>query len=112
MTLKITDITGNALATLEGPTESGLHRVAWDLRQQRRGSGRGRGGRGGQVSTGTYLITLTVDDVESTQVLKVESDPDAASDSAALNLVEFWEEVAGSDSEEEGWPDDEGSNEF
>jgi hypothetical protein len=110
VTLKITDITGNVLATLEGPTESGLHRVAWDLRQQRRG--RGRGGRGGQVSTGTYLITLTVDDVESKQVLKVEADPDAASDSASLNLVEFWEEVAGSDSEEEGLSDDEGSNEF
>ena len=58
------------------------------------------------------MITLTVDDVESKQVLKVEADPDAASDSASLNLVEFWEEVAGSDSEEEGLSDDEGSNEF
>ena len=53
-----------------------------------------------------------MDDVESKQVLKVEADPDAASDSASLNLVEFWEEVAGSDSEEEGLSDDEGSNEF
>ena len=107
--IKITNISGEVIARLEGPTEAGLNRVAWDLRQQRR-----RGGRGGQVSNGSYLITLTVDDVELKQVLKVEADPDTPADAASLDLVEFWEEVAGSDSEEdeEGLSDDQESGDF
>jgi hypothetical protein len=113
--IKVTDISGQVMARLEGPTEAGLHQVVWDLRQQRRGGNRGgRGGRGGQVSNGSYLITLTVDDVESSQVLKVEADPDTPADAVSLDLVEFWEEVAGSNSEEdeEGLSDDQESGEF
>ena len=79
--LTIHDLKGDLIRTLEADPAKGLHRVVWDLRresqnqggQQRRG-GR-RGGFGGGVPTGKYLVTLTVDGREFKQVLEIEQDP-------------------------------------
>ena len=78
--ISISDIQGNVLRELEGDAKAGLHRVAWDLRATPRGGSTGGQSRfrgGGTVSTGEYLVTLSVNDQVYKQVLKVENDPDS-----------------------------------
>ncbi len=85
--LRITDIAGKKMAEFVGDTTAGLHRVAWDLRRTvarpagaEAGAGPARGPRGGTVRSGSYLVTLTVDDQELKQVLTILEDPDAPRD--------------------------------
>jgi hypothetical protein len=101
--LKITDIEGRELAEIAGETKAGLHRIAWDLRRTpppsagaaQSGSGRGqRMRRGGTVPSGSYLVTLTVDDQQLKQVLVVEDDPDAPDANDFPESTEDVEEVA------------------
>ncbi len=89
-TLKVMDVTGktvwtyapNAQAGRPPLTDTGLHRVQWNLAGSRTGSGRPGGGRqgGGQVPPGNYKVVLTVDDKEFTTTLDVELDPNAPKD--------------------------------
>jgi hypothetical protein len=61
-------VTGVTFRTLQGTGESGLNRVRWDLRGERRAQpagGGGGGGGGGQnqaptAAPGTYRVTLSV----------------------------------------------------
>ena len=80
------------------PNKAGLNRVEWSLRQAMQqpaaagrggqrggdpagaaGSGGGRGGRGGgggmTVAPGSYVVSLTVNGKEMTQILEVRPDP-------------------------------------
>jgi len=70
---------GEVLRTFDDvPTEAGLHRVRWDLRQQSSGGNRFR--RGPRVAPGTYEVALTVGNrtlTESLSVVNDPSDPDA-----------------------------------
>ena len=66
--LQIADAGGRMVRQLDVSAKSGLHRVAWDLResppengqagQAARGGRSGRGGRGPLVKPGTYTVTL------------------------------------------------------
>jgi len=61
-------------------TDTGLHRVTWNLSGTARRPGGGRQTGGGQVPPGNYKVVLTVDDKEYTAPLVVEMDPNAAKD--------------------------------
>ena len=83
VTIRIENLAGETLATIEGKTELGLHEAMWNLRRDpRRGRG-GQGGPGGQrrrrfgppIAAGEYRVVLDVDGTLSTQPLKVELDP-------------------------------------
>ncbi|MEL6895376.1 MAG: PDZ domain-containing protein [Planctomycetota bacterium] len=77
--IKISDISGRDLRTINASKDSGLHRVQWDLSaRSSRGSGRAAGFRGGTffVPTAPYRVALVVDEKEvGSQVVNVESDP-------------------------------------
>lgn len=84
VTLEVLGSDGEAIRTVEGETEKGLHAVQWNLRgranvpegaserarqwYQRRG--------GPRVGPGEYTVRLTVDGRSMTRSLKVEIDPD------------------------------------
>jgi hypothetical protein len=93
--LRITDIEGREMLEVPCETKAGLYRVPWDLRRASppqppsvttASQGQGRGQRvrrgGGSVPRGEYLVTLTVDDKEFKQVLRVEDDPDVPADAS------------------------------
>lgn len=100
--MKITDIAGRVVTEQQGETTAGLHRLTWDLRRrlppQRPAAGQrsspqpARPRIGGIVPSGSYLITLTVDDQEFRQVLVVENDPDAPAQARAEEAEEEWAE--------------------
>jgi photosystem II stability/assembly factor-like uncharacterized protein len=82
--LQVLDIDGRLVRELEVKTETGLHRVVWNLthRPERRPEGGARSGRdsstarvGLPVAPGTYLVVLSVDGKEHRQSLRVEGDP-------------------------------------
>ena len=56
MVLTVRDADGNLVRRLTGPTSSGFHRVAWDLRYA--GTTPGRSSSGPMVLPGRYSITL------------------------------------------------------
>ncbi|NNF42686.1 MAG: glycosyl hydrolase, partial [Phycisphaerales bacterium] len=60
----IEDDAGDVVRRITGPTKSGLHRIAWDLRYA---GFTGRGEQGPLVTPGTYTVSATrrVDDVET-----------------------------------------------
>ncbi len=92
VSLKVTDLAGEVLRTLEAPAQAGLHRVEWDLRRDppagaaagappgaaraaRAGGGRFR--RGGRpVPSGTYVVALSVGNATYTQRFDVTTDPE------------------------------------
>ena len=107
VSLKITDLAGKTLRELEASSDSGLHRVAWDMRrpapQRRAGAQRGRRGGGGggrrfggrrgpAVAPGTYRAVLTVDEKEFVQELVVAADPEYPNSQFALEDEAFIEE--------------------
>jgi photosystem II stability/assembly factor-like uncharacterized protein len=84
--ITILDKKRNVVSELTAPNESGIQRVAWDLRYQspvpasQLGEGQRRGGLGGavrgpRVLPGEYLVRLSVDGKEMTKSLIVEEDP-------------------------------------
>jgi S1-C subfamily serine protease/photosystem II stability/assembly factor-like uncharacterized protein len=105
VTLRVEDIEGKLVREMRGPTDAGLHRVAWDLSRVMPQQG-GRGGRGGQATgrggrgsgqnvatsiaaNGTYRVVLIVDDSEQPpQTLTVQRDPTAPANVVAEEIVE------------------------
>lgn len=83
--LKLMDVEGNIIRTLKGPTDAGLHRVAWDLVQnasQGKNAQRGRPMAGSPppgrpVSSGIYKLLLVVDGSEFASTIRIENDPNA-----------------------------------
>ena len=77
--IEVSDASGKVIRTLEGPAETGLNRVIWDLRETSTSSGEGRGGRfrptGLEVLPGTYEIRVRVGGAESSNRLEVLPDP-------------------------------------
>jgi hypothetical protein len=77
--IEVLDASGEVIRTLEGPTETGLNRVIWDLRETSTSSGERRGGRfrptGLEVLPGTYEIRVRVGEAESSNRLEVLPDP-------------------------------------
>jgi len=86
--LTISDYSGQAVRTIDGPKVAGLNRVQWDFRgnpppagaagQTRGGGGGGGGARGGfgapVVEPGTYLLKLSVGGKDYTTRIVVEAD--------------------------------------
>ncbi len=83
--LKIVDVTGRTIRTLQAKTDPGLHKLIWDLRttaqapegkaQPKGKAPPGQAPPGPPASPGTYRVVLTVDGVEQAQNLRVEADP-------------------------------------
>jgi hypothetical protein len=77
--IEVLDTTGEVIRTLEGPAETGLNRVGWDLRETSPLSDQAGGGRfrptGLEVLPGTYEIRVGVAGVESSNRLEVLPDP-------------------------------------
>lgn len=59
--ITITDVTGRAVAELNGSRQAGLNRVAWNARTQGRGI----------VAAGTYKVTVTVGDKSESNTIEV-----------------------------------------
>ncbi|MCA9289314.1 MAG: hypothetical protein KDA05_12050, partial [Phycisphaerales bacterium] len=81
--LTVLDPTGRVVRRLDVPENgqrAGLHRVAWDQRQDPRASGNQaqRFNRGPLVPTGSYVVQLRVDDTVLTRELRISGDPDQA----------------------------------
>lgn len=94
--VKVQDIAGKELAVLRGGTDAGLQAVRWNLTQS---SGRGRVQT---VPTGSYRITLVVDDKEVvSKILEVKSDPTLAPDAISEQEFEAVEELLRVGEEEE-----------
>ncbi|MEM7314552.1 MAG: hypothetical protein AAF497_15505, partial [Planctomycetota bacterium] len=94
--VKVQDIAGKELAVLRGGTDAGLQAVRWNLTQS---SGRGRVST---VPTGSYRITLVVDDKEVvSKILDVKSDPTLAPDAISEQEFEAVEELLRVGEEEE-----------
>lgn len=75
VTLAITDLEGEDLGSIEGEQGAGLHRVAWDMRQQTGNQSRWRRGR--MQPPGTYKVTLKIGDEEiATRRVVLEPDPE------------------------------------
>ena len=69
----ITDIRGEQVAQLQGPSEAGLNRVSWNMRAGAAAVTSGRGGFGGRgggpvVASGDYRITVEIGGQQQTTV--------------------------------------------
>jgi hypothetical protein len=89
--VEILDGTGAVVRILAGPSDSGLHRIAWDLRysgpegQSRANDRRGRGGpQGPQALPGTYTARLTVGGAQHEIKFEVVLDPELHVEAADL----------------------------
>ena len=80
ISLKIIDLSGETMRELEASSETGVHKVSWDLRKPAPARGGGRGGsysrRGSRIEPGKYLVELRVDNMTLTQILEVKGDPE------------------------------------
>ena len=89
ISLKITDVAGNSVATLAAPDSPGFHQLEWNLRRvslaptPKRGKGKKSNEPnamaqffpGTEVPPGQYRVTLTIDGKEFHQSLTVLADP-------------------------------------
>lgn len=75
LTLRVTDATGNEVRELEGPAESGLNEVIWDLRLVEDGPDGEAMDPGPRVLPGVYIVELTTGDVVVQQEMQVRMDP-------------------------------------
>jgi hypothetical protein len=82
VTIAISDASGKVVRQLKGPKTAGLHRVAWDLRDEPYGpSSSGLAGAfvltnlGPFVLPGEYRVQLTADGKALTKTVKVVGDP-------------------------------------
>ncbi len=79
MSLRVYDVTGKSVASFpQAPRTAGLHTVNWTL-----------AGQTGAVRPGNYRVTLVVDDVEQSQPIQVELDPNAPKDVAVFDAEEI-----------------------
>jgi photosystem II stability/assembly factor-like uncharacterized protein len=74
--LTVTDIKGDPIAQLKGPSEAGLNRVLWNMRGGAAADGGGRGGFGGRgggptLPPGDYRITVDVAGQQQTTVGRI-----------------------------------------
>ena len=74
--IAVTDIRGEQIAQLEGPSKAGLNRVLWNMRPSPgpgRGSspGSGRGGRGAVLPAAEYRITVDVGGQQQTVIGRI-----------------------------------------
>jgi photosystem II stability/assembly factor-like uncharacterized protein len=84
--LSIVEVDGTPVRSLAVTAkEPGLHRIAWDLRQDPPTDREGRpvNRPGARVAPGLYRIVLVVDGQRHTQPLRIEWDPDFAEHQAA-----------------------------
>ena len=75
--IEVLDAAGKMIRTLAGPRTpagAGLHRIAWDLRAEETGTG--RGARGPQVLPGTYTVRLIAGGATTEQKVQVQLDPE------------------------------------
>ena len=116
--LKITDIQGRTVVSMDGEKTEGLHVFNWNLRRmiQRSGSnarfqsrpgggGQRRFGGGSTVRSGNYLITLTVDGEDYKETIEIIADPGVRNAAIAEKneiLNDFEELLRSRNSEEEG----------
>jgi photosystem II stability/assembly factor-like uncharacterized protein len=82
-TLKIEDVTGQAVMETKVPTEAGFHRTSWGLRRGQSNPSTAKDIFTQVISTadtssGVYRVVLTVDGKTYAQPLVVEADPHAA----------------------------------
>jgi photosystem II stability/assembly factor-like uncharacterized protein len=80
VSLKVLDIDGKLVRELDASTQSGLHKIVWNLTRtpERRERGQQAQSEGRPVAPGTYLLVLSVDGKEYKQALRVEGDPAGA----------------------------------
>lgn len=76
MSLEVLDGTGTVIATLDAPTDKGLHRVSWSLRASGSRDAQGRRRRARRVGPGMYTVRMTVGDDVQTQTFEVHNDPE------------------------------------
>ena len=73
--ITISDIRGEQIATLKGPSEAGINRVNWNMRRASEGGG-GRGGFGAPVPAlppGDYAVTVAVAGQEQRTVARIRA---------------------------------------
>jgi len=83
VTIKVTDSSGNAVATFHGPGKAGVNRIAWNMRYDgahlpkfMQGESRNGGGPNGPIALpGAYHVTVTAGKHSSKQIVDVVSDP-------------------------------------
>lgn len=79
MSLRVYDVAGKSVASFpQAPRGPGFHTVTWTLASQT-----------GTIRPGNYRVTLVVDDVEQSQVIQVELDPNAPRDIVAQDSEEI-----------------------
>jgi photosystem II stability/assembly factor-like uncharacterized protein len=71
--VQIVDASGGVVRNIPAPGQSGLHRVAWDLRYA--AAGGGRQARGPQAVPGHYVVRLTADGKSYEQGVDIKMDP-------------------------------------
>ncbi|MEM7457144.1 MAG: PDZ domain-containing protein [Planctomycetota bacterium] len=72
----------------------GLHQVEWDLRRDSGGNRGGRRGGGATGSTGSYVVTLTVDGQTLTRKLDIVADPERPDDAVQQDeMLEYFLEL-------------------
>ena len=102
--LTISDIQGRTVATLEATNKAGLHVARWDLRSTTRGpqSGRSRGSSGSRPAS--YLVTLTVDEKEYRQPLRILADPGYPESTYSRDEHRQWESLLIEKEDDQGGP--------
>ncbi|HSG46436.1 MAG TPA: hypothetical protein VLA43_01360 [Longimicrobiales bacterium] len=88
----VTDVAGEPVRTLAGPTGEGLHTVVWDLRhgapepggEEGEGGGRFGAPRGPTVFPGSYTVTLEAGGFVQSRTVEVRLDPRVETTPAAL----------------------------
>ena len=80
--IQVVDANGTVVRELEGPSEAGIHRVAWDLRKLAPPPpsaadpfGGGTPAPGDRVAPGSYVVKLMVNGRTAVAPLNVLSDP-------------------------------------
>lgn len=76
LTLEVLDGTGTVIATLDAPTDKGLHRVEWNLRASGNRAAQGRRRRTRRVGPGPFTVRLTAGGDVQTQTFEVHNDPE------------------------------------
>ena len=95
--LRVSTLAGDVIFESEGAKTAGMQSVDWNLVRQVRGSTRGRS----LAANGEYLVTLTVDDDEFKQTVRIEADPDFG-DAVTSETEEAFLEAVFGEGEEEG----------